>query len=75
MKLIRITPFAVSALITVWPGMAAADVQVGGDIVVEAGKTMESAVSFGGNVTVRGTVSDAAVAIGGNVAVDRKSVV
>jgi hypothetical protein len=56
--------------ITLWPCGAGADVNFGDDIVVEAGKTMESAVSIGGNVTVYGTVSDAAVAIGGNVYVE-----
>jgi hypothetical protein len=72
MKAIRIFLFSVAllSLTALWTGWAAADVDVGGDVVVEAGKTMDSAVSIGGNVTVLGTVTEAAVAVGGNVYVE-----
>lgn len=46
------------------------DVNMGGSVVVDSGKTVESAVAFGGTVTVRGTVTGDAVAIGGTVVVE-----
>ncbi|MHB9029570.1 MAG: hypothetical protein ACYC9O_12440 [Candidatus Latescibacterota bacterium] len=70
MRAMHIILYAVLAVLMLLPGGAGADVDFGGDVVVEAGKTMESAVSFGGNVTVLGTVTEAAVAIGGNVFVE-----
>ncbi len=55
---------------TLFPGAAFGDVNIGGDIVVEEGRTADNAISFGGAITIRGTVSGDAVAIGGSVVVE-----
>ncbi len=52
------------------PGTSSAEVNIGGDIVVQKNQTVESAVSVGGTVRVFGTVSDAAVSVGGKVIVE-----
>ncbi len=45
-------------------------VKAGEDVVVPAGTTVDSAVAFGGDVTVDGTVTDLAMAFGGDIVVD-----
>ena len=41
------------------------------EIIVEEGETVDTAISAGGNVIVRGTVEEDAVSFGGNVVVER----
>jgi len=57
-------------VIVVLPGTSSAEVNIGGDIVVQKNQTVESAVSVGGSVHVYGTVRDAAVSVGGRVVVE-----
>lgn len=49
------------------PFSSTASVSFGEEVVVEAGKTVNEAVSIGENVYVSGTVRNAAVSIGGNI--------
>lgn len=72
-RIVRLAPMLV--LLAVFPGNAPAEVILGGDIVVEAGKTVDSAVSFGGKVVVFGTVSDDAVSFGEDVIIEKGGLV
>ncbi len=60
-----------TVLLALLPESVPAQVTLGSDIVVEAGKTVDSAVSFGGKVTVYGTVTDTAVSLGDDVVIEK----
>ncbi len=57
-------------VIVTLPGTSAAEVNIGGDIVVLKNQTIDSAVSVGGTVHVFGTVSEDAIAVGGKIIVE-----
>jgi hypothetical protein len=57
-------------LLLLFPCFGKAEVAMGKSVVVKAGTTVESAVSFGDEVHVYGTVTDAAVSFGSDVVVE-----
>lgn len=61
----------IPALLVSLPVTSPAQVVLGSDVVVEAGKTVEKAVSIGGTVTIYGTVTDDAVSLGDNVIIEK----
>ncbi|NOZ03981.1 MAG: hypothetical protein GXO92_05170 [FCB group bacterium] len=50
-------------------------IKIGNSVVVEAGKTVKSAVAIGGDVRIYGTVEEDAVAVGGSVYVGPDAVI
>jgi len=60
----------VFCLLFFFSGAAGAEFATGKNVVVKAGTTVDSAVSFGDEVQVYGTVTDAAVSFGGDVVVE-----
>jgi hypothetical protein len=70
MRLSPLISATILCLFLFFPGVSAADVAMGKSVVVKAGTTVESAVSFGDEVHVYGTVTDAAVSFGSDVVVE-----
>ncbi|MDP2982512.1 MAG: hypothetical protein Q8O92_04185 [Candidatus Latescibacter sp.] len=71
MKLAQGLSGSVFCLLLLFPVVIGAEnVMVGKGVVVKAGTTVESAVSFGDDVQVYGTVTDAAVSFGSDVVVE-----
>lgn len=57
-------------VLSVVPGVAAAEPRAGGTVVVEEGETVDGVEAFGGTVVVRGTVDGDLQAFGGDVRIE-----
>ena len=70
MRIIHLFLWLMTGLICFRPSAALADFRFGDELVIEAGKTAEEAISIGSNVRVYGTVTTTAFSFGGDVIVE-----